>query len=162
MKNLRSTQRATSVVMRTASTVRKTQETLDAAANVIAARTAPGRMTPTLENGVEFNLMVSEKVAAFSEAGAAVAAGAQAMAGQSARYAADEAAAAGRGFAQLSACKTPAEMMMVQGRLMADFFTRGMAYSMGLNTLVARTGDKALAPVHKTVTANDRRLKKAR
>ena len=162
MTTRRSATRATSVVMRTASTARKTQETLDAAANVIAARLSPERMTPTIENGVEMNLMVSEKVAAFSEAGVAVAAGAQAMAGQSARYAADEAVKAGQGMARLAQCKTPAEMMMVQGRLMADFFTRSMAYGMGLNTLVARTGDKALAPVHKTVTANDKRLKKGR
>ena len=162
MKHSRSVPRATSVVMRTASTARKTQETLNAAANVIAARTAPDRMTPTIENGVEFNLMVSEKVAAFSEAGAAVAAGAQAMAGQGARYAVDEAAAASRGMAQLSACTTPAELMMVQGRLMADFFSRSLAFGMGLNTLAVRTGDKALAPVHKTVTANDKRLKKGR
>jgi hypothetical protein len=146
--------------MRTASTARKTQETLDAAANVIAARMSPAMMTPTVANGIEFNLMVSEKVAAFSEAGAAVAAGAQAMAGQSARYAVDEAAAAGQGMVRLTACKTPAEMMMVQGKLMADFFSRGLAYGMGLNTLVARTGDKALSPVHKTVTDNHKRLNK--
>ncbi|HTK35211.1 MAG TPA: phasin family protein [Caulobacteraceae bacterium] len=131
---------------------------MGAAASVIAARTM-SMANPTAETAAEMNLMISEKVAAFSEAGAAMTAGASTMASQGARYAAGEAAAASRGMAQLATCRTPFEVMMVQGRLVADFFGRGFAYGMGLNALVARTGDKTLAPVHKTVTANDRRLK---
>jgi hypothetical protein len=157
MKNTRSAQ-SISTARRSANTAQMAQETMGAAASVIAARTMD-MANPTADTAAEMNLMVSEKIAAFTEAGAAMTAGATTMANQGARYAADEATAANRGFSQLAACRTPLEMLMVQGRLVSDFFGRSVAYGMGLNALVARTGDKALAPVHKTVTANHKRLK---
>jgi hypothetical protein len=165
MRKRRSGSNPASAALRSAATALKTQEALGAAASVIAARTEMAALAlanPTAEAGAELQLMVTEKVAAFSEAGAAMAAGAQAMVDRGARFAADEAAAAGRSVAQLSACSTPLEAMTVQSRLMVDFFDRSLAYGLGLNTLMARTGDRVLAPVHKAVTANDRRLKKAR
>lgn len=148
--------------MRSAATAMKAQEALGAAAGVIAARaemTALAYANPSAEAGVELGLMVTEKVAAFSESAAAVAAGAADFAGRGARYAADEAAAGARGMAQLADCRTPAELLSLQGRLVADFWGRSLAYGLGLNVAAARAGERALAPVHRTVTANHRRLK---
>jgi hypothetical protein len=162
MKTSRSVSKSSATARRSANTAFKAHETMGAAAEVIAARTemaALAMTNPSVETTAEMNLMVAEKVAAFSEAGAAMTVGATAMAGKGARYAADEVAAAGVGMAQLTACRSPLELMMVQSRLATDFFNRSMAYGIGMNALVARTGDKALAPVHKAVTANSRRLK---
>jgi hypothetical protein len=139
----------------------KAGEAVGAAAAVIAARAELAALhyaQPTVESGIEMGLMVTEKVDAFSQAGAAVAAGAADMAGRSARFAGQEAAEAGKAFAQLAACRTPAELFAAQTELWTGFLGRSYAFGMGLNTVAARTGEKALAPVHKAVTANERRL----
>jgi hypothetical protein len=165
MTKRRSASRAAADAKRSAVAAFKVHEALGAAANVIAARTELAALAvanPTAEAGRELNLMVTEKVAAFSKAGAEVVAGAQAMAGHGARYAADEATAAGKGLARLSACRSPAEMALVQGELMADFVSRSLSFGFGLNSLAVRTGSRALSPVHKAVTANERRLNKSR
>jgi hypothetical protein len=151
------------LALRSAVTARKAGEAMNSAAAVIAARTEMAALacaTPSVETGLEMNLMVTEKVAAFSEAGAALAKGAGDMAGRTAAYASEEAAAAARNAAALAACRSPMEMFALQGRLMSEFVTRGMAYSLSLNTLATRTGEKALHPVHKAVSANHKRLKK--
>jgi hypothetical protein len=151
------------IALRSAASAMKAGETLGAAAAVIAARTEMATLAianPNAENDAEMSLMVSEKLEAFTESGAALAKGAQTMASRGARYAAEEAAAAGRGIADLAACKSPAELMLTQSRLMTNFLTRSIAYGFGLNALAARTGERAMGPIHKTVTANHKRLKK--
>ena len=61
------------LALRSAATARKAGEAINSAAAVIAARTEMACTQTPLETGLEVNLMVSEKVAAFSEAGAALA-----------------------------------------------------------------------------------------
>ena len=154
--------RSAAVARRTATTATRAHETMTAAASVIAARSEMAALSytnPSAETDAEMGLMVSEKVAAFSEAGAAMAVGAADLANRSAVYATREAAAASSGLAQLARARSPLEFLNVQSRLVADFFGRGLAYGLGLNAIAARTGDRALAPVHRAVTANDRRLK---
>ena len=161
MPNRRSSPSAASVARRSTATARKAHETFEAAASVIAARTGAKAMASyTSDGGAEIGLMVSEKVAAFSEAGAAVAAGAADIAGHGAAYAGKEAEAAHQAMAKLAACRTPVQLMSLQGQLMADFLGRSLNYGLGVNALIARTGEDALHPIHRTVTANDRRLKK--
>lgn len=140
-------------------TARKAGEAMSHAAEVITARTNLCA-NPTLEAGLEMNLMVTEKVAAFSEAGAALAEGAATIAGRSAAYAQAEAAAASRGAAELAACRTPLELFALQGRLFTDFVARGMAFGLHLNTAATKAGEDALHPIHKAVAANAKRLKK--
>ncbi|OYX35112.1 MAG: hypothetical protein B7Y99_04470 [Caulobacterales bacterium 32-69-10] len=144
---------------RSAATAIKAGKAMSAAAEVIAAR-ANLCASPTGVSGVEMNLMVSEKVAAFSEAGAALSRGASDMAGHGASYVQAEAAAAQRGAAQLAACRTPMELFALQSRLFTDFVARGMAYGLDLNTAATKTGEDALHPIHKVVAANAKRLKK--
>jgi hypothetical protein len=158
-----SSRRLTAAARRSAATALKAHEALGAAAGVIAARaemTALAVAQPSAEANAELGLMVTEKVAAFSEAAAAVAAGAADLAGRNARYAAEEAMAATRAMARIADCRTPAELMGLHGQLITDFWGRSLAHGLGLNAVAVRTGEKALAPVHKTVTANHRRLTK--
>jgi hypothetical protein len=142
------------LAQRSAVTAVKAGQAMSAAAEVIAARTSLGA------NPAEMNLMVTEKVAAFSEAGAAMAKGATAMANHGAAYAHAEAAAASRGAAALAACRNPLELFALQSRLFTDFVARGMALGLNLNTAATKTGEDALRPIHKTVSANQKRLKK--
>ena len=163
MKKRESRNAPAAIALRSAAHALKAGETFGAAAAVIAARTEMASLAmtnPTAENDAEMSLMLSEKLEAFGESGAALAKGAQTMASRGARYAAEEAAAAGRGIADLAACRSPAELVLTQGRLFTDFFTRGIAYGFGINALATRTGERAMGPIHKTVTANHKRLKK--
>jgi hypothetical protein len=149
--------------MRNANTAMKAGEAMGAAASVIAARAELAALhyaQPTLESGVEMDLMLSEKVDAFTQAGAAVADGAADMAGRNARFAVKETAEASKAFFQFAACRTPAELMAVQARMLTGFFGRSYAHGLGLNSVAAKTGEKALAPVHKAVTENKTRLGK--
>ncbi len=139
---------------RSAATAIKAGQAMSAAGDVIAARTS----TPA--SNAELNLMVSEKVAAFSEAGAALGKGATDMATHGAAYLQAEAVAASRGAAQLAACRTPMELFALQSRLFTDFVSRGMTYGLDLNTAATKTGEDALHPIHKVVAANQKRLKK--
>jgi hypothetical protein len=149
------------VALRSAATAMKAHEAFGAAASVIAARSGMTGLTyaNAADATEELGLMVTEKVAAFSEAGAAVSAGASEAASRHARFATDEAVAAGRSMTQLAACRSPMEVLQLQTRLATEFWSRSMAYGMGLNALACRTGERALHPVHKAVVANDKRLK---
>lgn len=151
------------VALRSAASAVKAGETLGAAAAVIAARTEMAALAlanPSAENDAEMSRMVSEKLTAFGQSGAALARSAQVLAGHGARYAADEAAAAGRGLADLAACRNPVELMQTHGRLMTDFFARAVAHSLDVGAVAHRAGERALAPVHRTVADNARRLRK--
>ncbi|HTI67432.1 MAG TPA: phasin family protein [Caulobacteraceae bacterium] len=151
------------LAQRSAATARKAGEAMESAGHVIAARTEMAALAyanPSVATGIEMNLMVSEKVVALSEAGATLAQGAGDMAGHGVQYATEEVSAAGRYALALTTCRSPIELFALQGRLMSEFVTRGMAFGLGLNTLATRTGEQVMDPIHKTVTANHKRLKK--
>jgi hypothetical protein len=140
----------------------RTHETASAAASVIAARMEMGRAAlaaPNIEAIGEATAMVTEKVLAFSEAGAAMAGRSGEMAARQMRYAMDETERAGAAVARLAKCKTPMDLAMAQSELAFDFLTRGFAHGMSLGAMALRTGEAGLKPIHRTVTANARRLK---
>jgi hypothetical protein len=147
--------------LRGAATAFKAGEAVSAAAAVIAARTELAALhaaRPTVESTLEMGLMVTEKMEAFGQSGAAVASGAADIAGRGARYVAKEAHEAGKALTQLAACRTPAEFFAVQARMMTGLLGRAYAHGVSVHSVASRTGEKALAPVHKAVTANKRRL----
>jgi len=149
--------------LRAAATTLKAQEALAASASVIAARAEMAALAlaaPSAEANAEMGLMVTEKLTAFSEAGAATAAGAADLAAQSLRYATEEASAAADAMAKLSRCRTPLDLFDLQTRMAAGFFGRSLAFGLSAGASAARTGGKALAPIHRTVTANHKRLKR--
>ena len=148
--------------LRSAGTAIRAGQAMNAAAGVIAARTEMAALdpaNPSAATQVEMGRMVSEKVEAFSKAGAATAEGAAEIARQTSRYAADEADKAGKGLEKLARCKTPAEVAQVQTRLATDFFSRSLSFGMAMNALMVRTGENALRPVHRAVTRNHKRLR---
>jgi hypothetical protein len=153
--------RSSSSALRGAATAFKAGEAVSAAAAVIAARTELAALhatRPTVESAAEMGLMVTEKMQAFGQSGVAVASGAADLAGRGARYVAQEAQEAGKALTQFSACRTPAEFFAVQARLMTGLLGRAYAHGVSVHSVATRTGEKALAPVHKAVTANKRRL----
>ena len=148
--------------LRGAANAARAQETATAAGGVIAKRTsmaAEAMFSPSASTDAEMSRMVSEKTAAFSAAGAAIAKGSAAAAQSSTRYAMDEAAHAAGAMGKLSACRTPMDLFNLQTRLTLDLFSRGMTQSLSLGAQATRMGEKALGPVHRTVMANARRLK---
>lgn len=134
---------------------------MEAAGAVIVARTNmafEACSKPSFETTAEMGLMVTEKMAALSESGRAISVGASELAGQGAAYASGEFAAAGKGWMDLAACKSPFELMQVQNRLMTGFLDRAYRYAVGAGETAAKTGEVAIRPVHTTVTANRARL----
>ena len=140
----------------------RAQETATASAEVIAARMEMGRaaMTnPSMEAAGEATTMVAEKMLAFSEAGAAMAGKSGEMAASQMRYTMDETARSGAAMAKLAACKTPVDLALAQGQLAMNFFSRGMAHGLSMTAMAVRASEVGLKPIHRTVTANAKRLK---
>jgi len=141
----------------------KTLEMSTAAAQVIALRTsrmAAHGVNPNAADRREMHRMGAEKVEAFSLAGMALATGAAplmaGMATQAWRTGFDLLAATTR----LAASRAVPQALESQRRL-ADALVQGATGSHGHAT--ARLAHRALAPVHRTATANAKRLaKKAR
>lgn len=140
----------------------RAHETAMASAEVIAARVEMGRaaMTnPSFEAAGEATTMVAEKMLAFSEAGAAMAGKSGEMAASQMRYAMDETARSGAAIARLAACKTPMDLALAQGQLAMNFLSRSLAHGLSMSAMAVRTGEVGLKPIHRTVTANAKRLK---
>ena len=136
-----------------------------AAAQVIAIRTtrmAAHGLNPNAAERREMKLMGAEKVDAFSRAGQALASGAlplmAGMAGQAWRASWDVLNAS----AQLAASRSLPQTMQRQRRL-ADSLMRSMpsVHHGAASTATARLAHKALAPVHRKATANQKRLSKS-
>lgn len=141
----------------------KAHEAIGAAVAVIAARTEMAMLAcaqPSAQANAEMALMLPEKMDAFAQSGEAMAAGAAEMAGQGALYASNEVAAATEGMMRLAACRTPFDLFNVQSQLVTGWINRTYNFSLGVNASAAKTGEQALAPVHLSVTSNDKRLRK--
>ena len=146
----------------------KTMQMSTAAAQVIVIRTtrmAAAGPNPGAADRRENKRMVAEKVDAFSRAGQALASGAvpllAGMAVQSWRTGIDLFNASTR----LAASRTPAQTLDRQRRF-ADTLMRSTpaAQQNAASDATARLAHRALAPVHRKATANQKRLttKKAR
>jgi hypothetical protein len=122
-------------------------ETAQASQSVIAARTGMMRAVPGPDDLAEYARMLPEKVDAFSRSARSVTRDTMAM---------------------HSAWATQMQrvaLMMLGGRLptmteAATLASQTAEYSLGAMTAGARLGKGALAPVHRTVTGNARRLKR--
>ncbi len=133
-----------------------------AAAQVIAIRTtrmAIAGLNPSATDRRENTRMVTEKVDAFSRAGQALATGAMpllaGMAGQAFRSSWDLFDAATRLAASRSLPQTMAQQRKLANTLMRS---TAAAHHGAASTATAKLAHKALAPVHKKATANQKRL----
>ncbi len=140
---------------------RKTGELALAAGQVVARRMALGAQAivdPLNADHVEFAKIIPEKARAFSEAGRTWLEWSSRIAEQMTRIAASEMAAAAEGAVALAGCRTPEEAITVQGNLATAWVARMVSQSIALGSLTLRSQSEAMAPVHRTVTANARRL----
>ncbi|WP_244999508.1 phasin family protein [Brevundimonas nasdae] len=130
---------------------------------MIAARTT--RMAQDLTNPKgqdlkELSLMSTEKAAAMTASANAVAASAGAIGQRLGRAAMDEGAIAMRAAASLAEARTPVEAATAQFRYALGWWGRATAQAVTLNSELMRAQAEAIAPIHKTATANARRLRK--
>lgn len=148
-----------------AATTRTLTETMTAAGTVIGHRMVLGAQAATdpmnVAHHAEFSLMTSEKVAAFSDAGAAMLDEMQDLNRELIDFAARQAANATQALVDLATAETPAAIFEVQQRFMMDFWTRGSAHALKLATLGSGLSAQVLRPVHSAATANAKRLTRA-
>jgi Phasin protein len=132
-----------------------------ASGGVVAKRMALGAaamVDPLNADHAEFARMVPEKAQAFADAGAVLLQRSGAVAQQMAKFAANEMALAMRATVALAACRTPSDLAAAQARLVTAWLGRAMSQAIALNAMAVRSQAAAMAPVHRTATANARRL----
>lgn len=149
---------ATRHAMRTAMTA---QELMTASATVIMRRSAIGAAAlerPSAAAFTEGNTMVTEKLSALAESGAATAKSGTDAAMATVGYVVQEAAALGTAAGRLAACATPEAMIAAQEHLLSGFFSRLVTHNLEMGNLLLRAGSAALTPFHTAARANARRL----
>ncbi|MDB5363380.1 MAG: hypothetical protein JWO51_4677 [Rhodospirillales bacterium] len=143
-----------------AATTRAMTETLTAAGTVIGHRMVLGAQAaadPMNEaHHVEFSLMSSEKVAAFTDAGTVMMDEMQSLNREVMKFATEQAAETTQAVIDLGSAQTPFAMFEVQQRFLMESWTRGLK----LATLGSGLSVQVMAPVHSAATANARRLTK--
>jgi hypothetical protein len=140
---------------------RKTGELALAAGQVVARRMALGAQAmvdPLNADHAEFAKIIPEKARAFSEAGMTWLEWSSKAAEQMASFAATEMAAAAKGAVALAGCRTPEHAITVQGDLATAWVARMVSQSITLGALALRSQGETMAPLHRAVTANVRRL----
>ena len=139
-----------------ADTAFKSGELAFASAEVIAMRLAMIGAPAAAEAA----LMVPEKAEAFAASGVATAGALGGMAIRGAHVAARESEAAAQAGMEMATAATPAAFAAAQTRYLTSWFTRATTEAAHWAGLVASAQAQALAPIHKTATANARRLRK--
>ena len=132
---------------------------------MIAARTglmAQGLTSAKGQDFKELSLMSSEKTEALSASADAMAASAGAIGQRLGRVALDESAHALRAAAAVTQARTPAKAAEAQFSYAMGWWSRAAAQAMTLNGELLKAQAEALAPIHKTATANAKRLRKTR
>jgi hypothetical protein len=130
---------------------------------VIAARTglmAQGLTSAKGQDLKELSLMSSEKTEALSASADAMAASAGAIGQRLGRAAMDEGAHALQAAAAVTQARTPAKAAEAQFSYAMGWWSRAAAQAMTLNGELMKAQAEALAPIHKTATANAKRLRK--
>ena len=140
----------------------KAMQMSTAAAQVIAIRTtrmATHGLNPNAADRREMKLMGAEKVDAFSRAGQALATGALPLVAGMATQAFRTSMDLFNASAHLAASRTIPQTMERQ-RQLADTLMRSTSSARqgAASNATARLAHRALAPVHRTATANARRL----
>ena len=136
---------------------------LAASAEVIAVRTtrmAQGLTDPKGQDMVELSLMTSEKTAAMAASAEALAANAGAVGERLGRDALDEGLRAMRAATEMADAGSPAEAVQAQFRYAMGWWGRAAAQALTLNGELIKAQTEAMAPIHKTATANAKRLRK--
>lgn len=133
-----------------------------ASAQVIAARMAMmGAMeaVPSAATAGELARMVPEKAEAFTAAGLSMAGHLGSMAAKGAEAAARESSFAASACMDIASAKSPMDFVMAQHRYFTAFMGRATTQAVVMTALATRLQADALAPIHKTATANAKRLK---
>jgi hypothetical protein len=134
-----------------------------AAGEVIGRRIALGAAAladPMGADHGEFAKMIPEKAAAFSMAGLIWLQWSGRVAQELAAFAANEAALAAQAGAAMAGCRTPGDLMLAQGNFALAWFGRALSHSVALGGMALRSQAAATAPVHRSATANARRLRR--
>jgi hypothetical protein len=133
------------------------------AGEVIAKRLALGAQAladPAGADHAEFSRMVTEKMTAFSQAGAASLAHSGKAASLAMNYVAGEIAASTRAAAAISrAADNPASLAVAGAGIMMDWFGRAFEQSLAVAGLAGQMQSAAMKPIHRTAKRNARRLK---
>lgn len=141
-----------------AATTRAMTETMTAAGAVIGHRLVLGAQAATdpmnEAHHVEFSLMTSEKVAAFSDAGAVMMDEMHSLNREVMKFVTEQTAGTTRAVLDLGQAQTPFAMFEVQQRFLVESWTRGLK----LATLGSGLSAQVMAPVHSAATANAKRL----
>ncbi len=140
---------------------RRTGELATAAGHVIATRMALGAnamIDPLNADHAEFARLIPEKTSAFSEAGVSLLHWSSAAAGQMANFATTELAGTATAAAALSCCRTPAALVAMQTGIATAWLARALSQALSLGTLAMKSQRDAMDPLHRTATANARRL----
>jgi hypothetical protein len=160
----RDTARLARSAAQAATTAAKGAELAVASAQVIAARLAiMGANQSGLPTGGvvrEMALMVPEKTEAFAAAGVSMAGHLGSIAATGAQAAVREGAHAAEACADIAMARTPVELAAAQTRYLTGWFSRAATSAIALTALTTRLHADALEPIHKTATANARRLTK--
>lgn len=137
------------------------QELMTASATVIMRRSAIGAAAMERPSAAAFNegnTMVTEKLAALAESGAATARSGTDAAMAAVGYAVQEAAALGSVAGRLATCATPQAMIEVQEHMLGGFFSRLLTHNLEMGNLLMQASSAALTPFHTAARANARRL----
>lgn len=108
----------------------------------------------------ELSLMSTEKAVALTASASAIAASAGAISQRLGQAAADEGVIAMRAAASLAEARSSAEAASAQFRYALGWWGRAASQALTLNTELMQAQAEAIAPIHKTATANARRLRK--
>ena len=167
MTNAKQATRDVRKLMRTLATVGRTAATgsdLAAAAGPVIVRRlamgAAGMVDPSRADPQEMARLVPEKAMAF---GLSAISGVQyggSLAHRAMRLVLTETAEAGRYAGRLAACRSPAAMVMLQADFAARAYWRALSHGTDLAALAAQAYGEMLAPLHRTATANHRRLRR--
>jgi hypothetical protein len=139
----------------------KTAAFIEASGNVIAKRMTLGAtamIDPLNADHIEFAKIMPEKTKAFSEAGMIWLQWSGEVAEQMAGFAAAEMATVAQAAIAMTNCRTPAGMLATQSSFATAWLARALSQSMALGALAMRSQDAAMAPIHRAVTANAKRL----
>ena len=136
-------------------------ELIAASGDVIAKRLAiglSGMIDPANADHAELARLVPEKSAAVSAGATALFERSGQFVERMARFTTDEVLLASRACASLTACRTPAAFLAAQHGLTFAWLARAISQAMNLGGLAMQSPGDAMAPFHRTATANARRL----
>ena len=133
-----------------------------ASGEVVAKRMALGAaamVDPFNADHAEFARMVPEKAQAFAAAGTAVLQRSSDVMQQMANFAVAEMSIAMKSTMDMLGCRTPTALAAAQSKFLLGWLSRSLSQSAAMGAFAVRSQAAVMAPVHKTATANARRLK---